>query len=164
MHLLCHATTTKGYFPLKYWNIITLRVSFEPKKVTISKEIAQSSPCFARWSIANMLPEKFLLTSMLLILIWFGLLLVLFIYSIWAPSSLNFPISKELPIQYEDDAFSKKKYNFQIIRLFLVDEKYLLLKIQLIYLMGGWVTLMDNALSNYPRQCAHCWHTLPILY
>ena len=21
------------------------------------------------------------------------------------------------------------------------------------------MTLMDNALSNYPRQCACCWHT-----
>ena len=111
--------------------------------------------------------KKFLLISMLLIFIWIGWLLVLCTYSIWTPSSFNVLIPKELPIQLEDNTFTKKKDNCQIISLegfSLFDAKYLLLKIQLIYLMAGWVTLMDNALSNYPRQCALCWHTLPILY
>ena len=108
-----------------------------------------------------MLPDKFLSISKHLIWIWFGQFLVLFI--IYGHLGTFFI---DLPTLFEENAFAKKKYDFKIIILegfSLFDAKYLLLKIQLIYLMAGWVTLMDNALSNYPRQCAHCWHTLPTL-
>ena len=59
---------------------------------------------------------------------------------IWAPFSINVLILKDLPTLFEENAFAKKKYNFKIIILegfSLFDAKYLLLKIQLIYLMAG---------------------------
>ena len=50
------------------------------------------------------------------------------------------PDSEILPTLFEENAFAKKNYNFKIIILegfSLFDAKYLLLKIQLIYLMAG---------------------------
>ena len=59
---------------------------------------------------------------------------------IWAPFSFNVLILKDLPTLFKGNAFVKKKDNCQIISLesfSLFDAKFLLLKIQLIYLMAG---------------------------